>query len=122
MIAILKRALPAIALLCAVCYGNPPIFFGPGEVLEVAVVPHAGEAKRFSLQPADNRYAQLQTWLGENQSGWFPYMATTPGFGVFVSGDHLRLQFLDSTVLACRMKEACLQKSTHESQYEFLVK
>jgi len=122
MTIIAKRALCAIAVICAACSASAPVAFAPDELLKVAVIPRNGEARRFSLSPDDARYAQLQKWLRDNQSGWVPYPATEPGFGVFISGADLRLQFLESTVLACHMKGACLQKATRDTDYSFLLK
>ena len=115
-----KRLLVTLALICAGCTTTSPIEFATGETLSVVIITDSREPTRFTLLPTDARYVKLHQWLARNQSGWAPYLGTTPGRGVLVTGVNLRLQFLDSAVLACQTKGACLSRPVRQEDYEFL--
>lgn len=83
-----------LLLLAAACNAGTPFAFVPGETLELVVNENGREPMRTTLRLNDKRYSQITRWLEDHQSGWFPYLATTPSFGTFVSGADLRLQFL----------------------------
>lgn len=109
-----------LLLLAAACNAGTPFAFIPGETLELVVIEQGREQRTTTLRLNDKRYSQITRWLEDHQSGWFPYLATTPSFGTFVSGADLRLQFLGAGVLLCPRTEACLYRSIDESEYEFL--
>jgi hypothetical protein len=116
-----RYARGALALLCAGCVTTPPIAFDADERLQVAIIQRGSETKRFVLEPTDPRHARLVKWLVDHPSGWSPYPATTPGYGTLISGANLSLQFLGTSVLACRPKEGCLQRSTRAPEDAFVL-
>ena len=94
--------------------------FPPSAPLEVVVLGGTGNPQRSSISPEDPKAVKLRAWLAKNQAGWLPYLATTPGRGIIVSGGELRLQFVGTSVLACPKQQACLHKSIGEGEYGFL--
>jgi hypothetical protein len=87
--------------------------------LDVMRITGNGQPTHYLLQPSSENYRKIQDWLAINQVGWSDYLATSPGRGIFVSAGELRLQFVETTVLAC--KQGCLYKSVSPSDYAFLV-
>jgi predicted small lipoprotein YifL len=71
------------------------------------------------LTPSSKEYHQLRLWLEHNQSGWSPYLATTPSRGILVTGENLWLQFIGSSAIT-RTAKGTFTKSVASSDYAFL--
>ena len=78
-----------------------------------------GEDRSYTLTPSSEEYHQLGLWIEHNQYGWSPYLATTPGRGILVTGGTLWLQFIGSSAIT-HTGEGTFTKSVGSSEYAFL--
>jgi hypothetical protein len=112
----LRLLIPSALVLLNACDRIVPLTVADDTPVQVSFI---GENTTYTLTPSSEEYHRLELWIKHNQSGWSPYVATTPGGGILLTGRDLWLQFIGSSAIA-HIPEGTFTKSVVPSDYAFL--
>jgi hypothetical protein len=112
----LRVLIPLALVLLNGCNRTVPLTVPDDTPVKVSFL---GENTTYTLTPGSEEYHQLELWIKHNQSGWSPYLATTPGRGILVTSRDLWLQFIDSSAIA-HIAEGTFTKPVVPSDYAYL--
>jgi hypothetical protein len=115
------KVLLVLATLGSACTQVAPVKIQANEILALTLLSGNGQPEIWSLSPSAKEHQEFRNWLTANQTGWSPYLDTTPGTGLLVDFQDGRVQLLVGSVLACSKGKACVYKSVPPNTFKYLL-